>query len=69
MVYDGKLSSLRRVKDVVDEVSAGLECGLACDAFTNWEEGDSVECYLLVTKSRRLEEARAATAVDLSTLS
>ncbi|GIL67209.1 hypothetical protein Vafri_20631 [Volvox africanus] len=68
MLYEGKLSSLRRVKDVVEEVAAGLECGLGCDGFTEWAEGDTIECYLLVTKSRRLEEARATTAVDVSTL-
>ncbi|KAG2442199.1 hypothetical protein HYH02_009685 [Chlamydomonas schloesseri] len=68
VVYEGKLSSLRRVKDIVEEVSAGLECGAGCDGFTDWAEGDTLECYLLVTKSRRLEEARATTAVDVSTL-
>eukprot|EP00198_Chlamydomonas_reinhardtii_P003072 XP_001692408.1 organellar translation initiation factor [Chlamydomonas reinhardtii] len=68
VVYEGKLSSLRRVKDIVEEVSAGLECGAGCDGFTEWAEGDNLECYLLVTKSRRLEEARATTAVDVSTL-
>ncbi|KXZ43734.1 hypothetical protein GPECTOR_81g182 [Gonium pectorale] len=68
VVYDGKLSSLRRVKDVVEEVPAGLECGLGADGFTEWQEGDVLECYLLVTKSRRLEDARATTAVDVATL-
>ncbi|GLC47031.1 hypothetical protein PLESTB_001437200 [Pleodorina starrii] len=68
VVYEGKLSSLRRVKDIVEEVSAGLECGVACEGFTEWAEGDVLECYLLVTKSRRLEEARATTAVDVASL-
>ncbi|KAG2490006.1 hypothetical protein HYH03_011472 [Edaphochlamys debaryana] len=68
VVYEGKLTSLRRVKDLVEEVSAGLECGVGCEGFTEWQEGDQIECYLLVTKSRRLEEARATTAVDMSTL-
>jgi translation initiation factor IF-2 len=67
-MYDGKLSSLRRIKDLVEEVSSGLECGVGCDGFTDWVEGDLLECYLLVSKSRRLEEARATTAVDVATL-
>lgn len=67
-MYEGKLSSLRRVKDMVDEVAAGLECGVGCDGFADWAEGDILECYLLVTKSRRLDEARASTAVDVATL-
>ncbi|EFJ46366.1 hypothetical protein VOLCADRAFT_93234 [Volvox carteri f. nagariensis] len=68
VVYEGKLSSLRRVKDIVEEVSAGLECGVGCDGFAEWAEGDVLECYLLVTKSRRLEDARATTAVDVASL-
>lgn len=52
----------------MEEVAAGLECGLGCDGWTDWAEGDTIECYLMVTKSRRLEEAKATTAVDVSTL-
>jgi translation initiation factor IF-2 len=68
VVYSGKLDSLRRVKDNVDEVAEGLECGLGCGDFTSWQEGDVIDCFRLVTKAQRLEEAKAATAVDVSTL-
>jgi translation initiation factor IF-2 len=33
----GKLASLRRVKDDVKEVAAGTECGIAVDGFKDWE--------------------------------
>lgn len=32
------------------------------------QEGDSIECFQLVSKARRLEEAKAATAVDVATI-
>lgn len=67
-MYEGKLSSLRRNKDLVEEVPAGLECGVGCDDFTDWNEGDVIECYQLVTKSRKLEDAKATTAVDVDKL-
>lgn len=68
VVFDGKMASLRRIKDDVEEVSEGVECGLGAENFTEWKEGDKIECYTMVSKSRRLEEAQASTAVDLSTL-
>lgn len=69
MVHEGKLTSLRHLKDAVAEVSEGAECGLGCDDFLDWAEGDVLECYQLVSKSRRLEDSKAATAVDLASLS
>lgn len=68
-VFEGKLTSLRRVKDNVEEVQSGLECGIGCDGFLDWQVDDMIDCYMNVTKTRRLEDAKAATAVDASTLS
>ncbi|KAF6256183.1 hypothetical protein COO60DRAFT_1296299 [Scenedesmus sp. NREL 46B-D3] len=68
IVYSGKVASLRRIKDNVEEVQVGLECGVGGEDFTSWQEGDAIKCFLVVSKSQRLEEARAATAVDASTL-
>lgn len=61
VVGEGKLSSLRRIKDDVREVAAGTECGCAVEGFKDWEAGDKIECFELVTKSLKLEEAKAAT--------
>jgi len=68
VVHEGKMISLRRLKDIVEEVSEGFECGIGCEDFPDWQPGDTIECYKLVTKNRRLEDARATTAVDVSTL-
>jgi translation initiation factor IF-2 len=67
IVYKGTLTSLRRVKDNVDEVPAGMECGIGVDSFTSWNEGDAINCFMVVTKSQKLEEAKAA-SLDLAAL-
>ncbi len=44
-VYDGRIVSLRRVKEDVREVNAGQECGMAFDGYNDFEPGDVVEAY------------------------
>jgi len=68
VVFTGKLESLRRVKDDVDEVQEGVECGLGAAGWTSWAEGDIIDCFRVVTKAQKLEEAKATTAVDLATI-
>ncbi len=53
-VFEGDLDSVRRNKDDVKEVATGFECGIGCDRFANWKEGDRVEAYKLVTQRRTL---------------
>lgn len=57
VVFEGPLTSLRRVKDDVKEVSHGLECGVRVDGFTSWREGDTMEAFAVAEKRRTLEEA------------
>jgi translation initiation factor IF-2 len=45
VIYDGRLASLRRVKDDVREVTAGQECGMTFDGFNDFEPGDTVQSY------------------------
>jgi translation initiation factor IF-2 len=45
VIFDGKLASLRRVKDDVREVTAGQECGMTFDNFNDFEARDTVESY------------------------
>ena len=68
VVAAGAITSLRRVKDNVDEVGAGLECGVGVDGFSEWREGDVINCFSVVNKAQRLEDARAMTAIDVATL-
>lgn len=45
IVFNGKLTSLRRFKDEAKEVTEGLECGLSIENFKDLHKGDIVECY------------------------
>jgi translation initiation factor IF-2 len=46
-VYDGGFETLRRFQDEVPEVRNGLECGIKLSGFSDYEEGDIIECYEL----------------------
>ncbi|MBK1833884.1 translation initiation factor IF-2 [Roseibacillus ishigakijimensis] len=48
-VYDGKMSTLRRFTDEVEEVKQGIECGIRLGSFNEYEEGDIIECYNIET--------------------
>ena len=54
VVYNGDLDSLRRNKDDVKEVATGFECGVGTDRFANWEDGDRIEAFKMVTQRRKL---------------
>ncbi len=47
VVFDGRMSTLRRFKDEVEEVKSGLECGIRLADYDDYEEGDVIECYTL----------------------
>ena len=45
VVFDGKVSSLRRFKEDVREVSSGYECGITIESFNDVKQGDVFELY------------------------
>ena len=45
VVHEGRIGSLRRFKDDVNEVKTGLECGLAFERFADLKIGDVVESF------------------------
>jgi translation initiation factor IF-2 len=49
-----QLDSLKRVKDDVREVRAGLECGLKVKGYDDIKEGDILEFYQNVEVARTL---------------
>ncbi|KAF3787441.1 Translation initiation factor IF-2 [Nymphaea thermarum] len=65
-VHTGVLESLRRVKEMVKEVSSGLECGIGVEDFLDWEVGDRIEAFNVVQKRRTLEEASASVTAALA---
>jgi translation initiation factor IF-2 len=44
-VHEGGIVSLKRFTEDVDEVAAGMECGVGVENFTTFEEGDVLEVY------------------------
>jgi len=47
IVHEGKIDSLKRFKDDVREVSAGMECGLGLEKFQDLREGDIFEAIVV----------------------
>jgi translation initiation factor IF-2 len=45
VIYDGRITSLRRFKDDVGSVAAGFECGIGLERFRDIKEGDTIESY------------------------
>ncbi len=45
VVYTGKITSLRRFKDDVNEVRSGFECGATVSNFADLKVGDVLECF------------------------
>jgi translation initiation factor IF-2 len=52
VIYDGRIASLRRFKDDVREVTAGMECGIVLENYPDVKEGDVIEVY----ETRRVEQ-------------
>ena len=45
-VYEGRVRSLRRFKDDVNEVKNGMECGIALENFNDVKVGDVIEAFV-----------------------
>lgn len=54
VIFEGKLSSLKRFKDDVREVLEGFDCGLTLSGFTDIKEGDIIEAYEIEKIARKL---------------
>ncbi len=52
VVYEGKMSSLRRFKDDVKSVKSGYECGIGIEGFQDIKEGDIIEGYKVIEVAR-----------------
>jgi len=55
VVYTGELASLKRGKDDVKEVSAGMECGIGIDKFNDLKVGDSIEAFVITEIKQTLD--------------
>ncbi len=55
VVYEGKISSLKRFKDDVREVAEGVECGIGLSGHDDIKTGDLIEVYQIEKVARRLD--------------
>nr|YP_010196160.1 translation initiation factor 2 [Gracilaria caudata]UAD83557.1 translation initiation factor 2 [Gracilaria caudata] len=54
LMYEGIISSLKQVKDDVNEVIIGNECGVMCADYNLWQSQDLIEVYELYEKPKIL---------------
>ena len=47
VAFEGDIASLKRHKEDVNEVRTGFECGIGLKGFSNFEEGDILESYVI----------------------
>ena len=55
VVYTGEPASLKRGKDDVKEVSAGMECGIGIDKFNDLKVGDNIEAFVITEIKQTLD--------------
>ncbi len=54
VIFEGLINSIKRFQDEVNEVRAGLECGIRLDGFHEYQTGDQIECYHLEKVAQKL---------------
>ena len=55
VIYESRISSLRRFKEDVREVQSGFECGLTVEGYQDIKPDDQIEVYETREVARQLE--------------
>lgn len=55
VIYEGKISSLRRFKEDASEVKEGFECGVGLENYNDIKVGDYIEAFTVERIARQLE--------------
>src|SRR5579872_1540002 len=68
VVWEGKISSLKRFKDDAREVASGYECGIGLENYNDVKPGDVIEAFEMETVLRKLtappREGRGSAQVE-----
>lgn len=51
-IFEGKIKSMKHEKDEIKESRQAHECGILAEDYNDFKEGDQIECYEIVYKSR-----------------
>ncbi len=62
VIFEDKISSLKRFKDDAKEVAQGYECGIGLERFNDIKEGDVLEAFIMEEVERKLESVKGANA-------
>jgi translation initiation factor IF-2 len=54
VVFEGVISAIRRFQDEVNEVRAGMECGIRIEGFGDFQIGDAIESYTIEKITQKL---------------
>ena len=54
IIYEGKLNSLKKVKEEIAEVKKGNDCGIVLDNFQDIKQNDIIESYIIEEQKRSL---------------
>lgn len=54
VIFNGKMSSLKRFKDDAKEVRTGFECGITIENYNDLKVGDIIECFTMVEVEQKL---------------
>ena len=55
VLWDGKIASLRHLKDEVKELKTGMDCGISLEGYQDFNEGDILEAYEIIEEKRTLQ--------------
>lgn len=55
VIFDGEIESLRRFKEDVNEVRAGMDCGIGIKNYNDIKNGDQIEVYKIVSVKRKID--------------
>ncbi len=58
VIFEDKISSLKRFKDDAKEVAQGYECGIGLERFNDIKEGDVLEAFVMEEVERKLESVK-----------
>lgn len=54
-IFEGKIKSMKHEKDEIKESRQSHECGILAEDYNDFKEGDQIECYEIVYKSRSVD--------------
>ncbi len=55
VIHEGMLKTLKRFKDEVEKVQAGMECGMAFENYEDIRKSDQIECFTVEYVDRKLD--------------